>query len=302
MNASSGERMTKNERRDAARALAREMREKQRKTDKRNKILLFGGSAVVVVALVIGIIFLVIGSVPKPGPRPANMDSNGVAINQGFVVDRAPAGDTDYAGTPITSDPEGPVLLQVWVDYMCPWCGVFEYTNRAQITEWLDKGAVKLVVYPVSVLDSQSQGSKYSTRAANAAVAVANYSPDQFWDFHNLLFEKQPEEQSRGLSNDELKELARIAKVENYEDIAAAIDSGEFEYWVTNQTKELNKYNPRIMGDAVEVIPGTKDAYFVGTPTVVVNGEYFTGSPQDPTALAAAVMSAASVNSANAGD
>ncbi|MBX3312536.1 MAG: thioredoxin domain-containing protein [Microbacteriaceae bacterium] len=293
MNASSGQKMTKNEKRDAARAMAREMREKQLKAEKRNKVLLFGGSAVVAIALVVGIIALVIGSVPTPGPRPANMDSNGVAISQGFVVDRAPAGEVDYAGTPITADPEGPVLLQVWVDYMCPWCGIFESTNRAQIAEWVEKGAVKVVFYPVSILDTASQGSKYSTRAANAAVAVATYSPDQFWDFHNLLFEKQPDEATRGLSNDEIKDLAQLAKVENFDKISEAIDTLEFEYWISNQSKELNKYNPRIMGDDAVVIPGTTDAYFIGTPTVVINGVKWEGSPQDPSALAAAVLAAA---------
>jgi protein-disulfide isomerase len=185
---------------------------------------------------------------------------------------------------PNERDDEAGILdIQMYVDYLCPICGDFEATNGDYITSLLGNGNTTVEIHPIAILDRLSQGSKYSTRATNAAACVANYAPNQYYAFHNLLFANQPAENTTGLSDDELIELTVQAKVDEVDKIAACIKNQEFKAWVSNSTtRALNGPIPNSNVDKV-----------TGTPTVIVNGLKYEGAINDLASFQAFVVQAA---------
>lgn len=276
-------RPSKNERRDAAREKARLLREQQQRRQRRNRVLLQGGIAVVVLAIVAVVALVIINAVRPPGPGPKNMASDGITITQGGNAVRTAAvpagGDPAAPPTPST----GKIVIRTYEDFGCPFCGQFEKTNSAYITSLLKTGSATLTIYPVSILDRSFSGSKYSTRAANAAAAVANYSPDQFSAFHTLLYANQPAEGSQGLSDDELIAYAKQAKVSNLAQITAAIQGHRFFNWVGDATDRFLKGG----------LPSSNVKSVQGTPIVIVNGKQYTGSLTDASAFSTFVLQTA---------
>ncbi|MFB2582481.1 DsbA family protein [Herbiconiux sp. P15] len=278
-------RQSKNERREAAQQKAKQLREEQRKKDVRNRVILISSLSVVVIAIIVGVTLVITSTLRPEGPGPLNMASDGIQIGEGLTATTTPALAAGEAPQPTVTDPDsGVVDIRTYIDYMCPYCGQFEATNNEQMTEWLQSGAATVEVHPLSILDRSSLGTRYSTRAANAASCVANYSPDQFWDFNRLLFENQPEENSEGLDDATLKELATEAGVTAQSDIETCIDDASFRGFVADSTS-------RALQDP---LPGAADDEPVtGTPTVLVNGEKYTGSLTDADAFAAFVVQVA---------
>lgn len=103
---------------------------------------------------------------------------------------------------------KGDDVVDTYVDFMCPICGNFEtqYGEALQTAAANDK--ITLNIHPVSILDRYSQNTKYSTRSANAMYCVAAEAPDSSLAFFNALFSNRPEENSAGLSDEELTSLA----------------------------------------------------------------------------------------------
>lgn len=279
---SSDNRLTKNERREAAREKARILREEQKKKDRRTKVLVQGGIILASLAIIAVVTLVIINSVRPAGPGPANMASDGIQLTSGAVATETPALESDE--DPVPNDPEDGVLdIQLYVDYLCPICGAFEAANGEYISSLMDNGNTTVEIHPIAILDRVSQGTRYSTRAANAVACVADSSPNQFYAFHNLLFANQPLENTPGLSDDELIGFAEQAEVENADDIESCIRNQDFKGWVTAATtRALN--GP---------IPNSDVANVEGTPTVIVNGQKYNGPVDDLASFQAFVVQAA---------
>ncbi|MFB2554803.1 DsbA family protein [Herbiconiux liangxiaofengii] len=274
-------RQSKNQRREAAREKAKLLREEQRKKEVRNRVVLISSLSVVVIAIIVGVALVIVSTIKPAGPGPANMASDGIQISTGFVAETTPALAAGEDPVPSTTDPaSGVVDIRVYLDYMCPYCGQFEATNNTQLGEWVQSGAATVEIHPLSILDRSSLGTKYSTRAANAAACVANYSPDQYWQYNSLLFQNQPTENTEGLDDATLKDLASQAGVTAQSDIESCIDDTQFRGWVADATSRA------LAGP----LPDTDEAKVTGTPTVLVNGEKYTGSLTDPDAFSAFVV------------
>ncbi|WP_111719138.1 thioredoxin domain-containing protein [Homoserinimonas sp. OAct 916] len=281
---SADNRPTKNERREAAREKARELREAQKKRERRNKILVQGGVVIGIIAIVAVVALILVNTLKPAGPGPKNMASDGIVIGEGLVAQTTPALAMGDAPIPTTPNTTGDVVqIRVYLDYLCPACGMFEATNNAQIREWLNSGAATLEVHPLAMLVNQSSGTKYSLRATNAAACVANYSPNQFFDFNELMFKSQPKEGSTGLTDEEIQKITADSKVENQSAINSCIVDQQFKPWA-------NAATDRALG---QPIPNSNVDELKGTPTVVVNGKYYQGSIQDPKEFAQFIQEAA---------
>jgi protein-disulfide isomerase len=283
----SDDRSIRNSRREEAREKARLIREQQRKHDKRTRLLIRTTVALFSVALIGIVAIFMLASIRPAGPGPLNMRSDGILIGENFEV--TPTGSVKPGQSPVPSvREEGSevIAIQMYVDYFCPVCGAFETANGDQIATWVETGAATLEVHPLAILDRVSQGSKYSTRSANAAACVANYSPDEFYAFHTLLFANLPEENTTGLDDSKLAELTVKANVRNANSIEECIEEQSFRTWVTN-VKDRAMTGP---------IPNTNVEAVTTTPTIIVNGLKYTGAPNDPAAFAAFVVQAAGEN------
>lgn len=201
------------------------------------------------------------------GARTGN--TSGVVAADGLT---APAPATD-SGAIMIGKPEAKVTVTVFLDFMCPYCGQFERANGTALAAAVDNGTAKLEVHPMSFLDELSSGTQYSTRAANAFVTVANHDTTTAQAFSQLLFAQQPAENSAGLTDATLAELASRAGAPA--DVVAAFPKQTYQPWVAKITKQAF------------------DSGITGTPTVRINGQTFTGDLYTAGPLAEAIKAAA---------
>jgi len=284
---SGNNRQSKNERREAAREKAKELRESQRKKDRRTKVVLQGSVIIALLAIVAVVAFVIVTTVRPAGPGPRNMLSDGILIGEGLTA--TPTKALQPGAEPVPNprnDDDDVIRIQMYVDYFCPICGQFEDANGDQLTTWLESGAANVEIFPMAILDRASQGTKYATRAANAAACVADSSPDQYYDFHNILFANQPEEGTEGLSDEELIAFTEEAGVSEPGTVAKCIDDQKFKSWVADARTRAQ--NGPIFDSNV--------AKIAGTPTVIVNGLKYTGALDDPKAFSAFVLQAENTN------
>ncbi|WP_065570936.1 DsbA family protein [Microbacterium oleivorans] len=188
-----------------------------------------------VVAVLVGVIAVVAvlnTRATDPGPVPS---SSGIDKQTGAVT----FGD-------------GPDKVATYVDFMCPYCGQFEDAEGKTIAGLVDDGSITLEVHPVTILDRLSQGSEYSSRAASAFYAVAEADPANAYAFFRALYDKQPKEQTPGLTDDELIQLAKDSGVKMTAKLEKAITDGEYKSFAQSQ----------------QLPEGA-----TGTPTLMVNGQ-----------------------------
>lgn len=197
-------------------------------------------AVVVVVALVIGLVVWMNNAATDPGTPPSG---SGIDQSTGAVV----VGDGDQT-------------LDTYIDFMCPICNSFEQTYGEEILDLVDDGTITLNIHPIAILDSRSQGTAYSTRAANAMYCVAEADPDAAVPFMQAMFENQPEEGSTGLTDDQILDIAKGVGVTG---IDSCVTDQTYADFVTSQTKET------------PIAPGSSG---IGTPTIAVNGEVIANS------------------------
>jgi len=185
-----------------------------------------------------------------------------------------PVGASGVAGADVPSDA---VVVDVYLDYMCPYCAMFESINAATLAALRADGTVVVVYHPVSILDRLSMGTGYSTRAATAAALIADQAPETFDAFNTAMFANQPGESTEGLTDAAIADIAVASGVP--EEVAATIASsayltggGSFVPWVTAATQQA-----------------ALDLGRLATPTVVIDGATFAGDWSAPGVLADAV-------------
>jgi protein-disulfide isomerase len=292
---SNAARASKNERRDAAREKAREQRLRQQRRERRNKVVLQATIGVVIVAIVAVVAVIIVNSVRPPGPGPRNMASGGITIQGAeLTAAKTAAPSSDATPSPMPTPSDGKVLIQAYEDFGCPACQAFEQTNGQQVQQLIKSGAAVVQYHPVAILDNHFTDNSYSSRAANAAAAVANYSPDTYAAFHELLYrtDVQPKEGGPGLSNDRLIELVKQVKASNQSQIEQAIRDQQFKAWVQARTDEFIDKTGSL---AKVTIPSANRA---STPTIVVNGRFYDGSITDASAFGSFVTSVGGAASA----
>lgn len=282
---------TKNQRREATREKAKELRDAQRRRDIRNRIFLQGGLVLVIVAVIAGIAFVITSAIRPPTAGPSNMASDGIVVGQELKA--APTSAIPAGAEPVPTKIDANVPnIRIYVDYLCPICGDFEKANAEQLATWAENGTATVEYHPIAILTGRSAGTQYSLRASNAAACVANYSPDSFFVFSTLLFDDQPEEGTEGHSDDDLTSIAKTALASGDEtanasaldSISKCIDDGTYKTWVQEATDRAT----------TQPIPNSKLEKVKGTPTVLVNDKQYTGSITDPKEFQAFVLSVAS--------
>lgn len=266
---SADSRPTKNEKRQEARDKARSLREAQAKKSKRNKVLIQSSLGVAVVTVIAVVAVLIITSLRPPGPGPANMQSDGIKIGEGFSAVRTPALAPDEEPTLSVANPEGVPAISIFIDYSCPACAQFEAAYGPLFRTWLENGTATVEYHVISFRDAQTAGTRYATRSGNSAACVAEHSPDSFFEFNELLLANQPLPPSRyELTNDELYQVALASGVSNAEAIQTCIRDETFANWVSQATSRAMSTGPLPVRDA-------EIALVRGTPTVLVNGKEY---------------------------
>jgi protein-disulfide isomerase len=257
------DRGTKNERREVACLLARDLRDQQRKLERRNRLLLQGGIGLAIVAIAAVIILVLSSNITRPAAGPLNMQSDGIIIGKDLKAVRTPAIPANGKPVATVRDKKSSVVsIRIYLDYFCPVCNAFETANKTQLTGWLKKGAATLEIHPISLLDRSSLGTQYSTRSANAGACVANYAPDDYWAFTQEMYVKQPTEGTAGLTDAQILAVMAAAKVHDLAAITPCVKKQKFKAWVNDATTRAEN-GP---------LPDSSAKSVLGTPTVIVDG------------------------------
>ena len=260
---SNAPRPTRSEQREAARAKAKAMREQQKKGDKRNRILIQIGIVTSVLVASGAIAFTVFSASTQSQAVPVNASFNdGVKVGSGLKV------YTPEFTPPMTQT--NPVEIVIYIDYQCPICAIFELPNSEQLENWVSTGAATMEIHPLSFLDGRGSPNAFSSRAANASLCVADYSPDNFFAYNTRLFQSQPAEGASGPENSELIAFAQEVGVTNTEEVSNCINTKMFGSFIKDATERALS----------EPIPGTQQSV-TGTPAIFVNGQQYTWATAD---------------------
>lgn len=251
-------RPTRSEQREQARAKARELREKRAKGDKIKRLLTNVGIAFASAGVIAG---AVVGGITVANTTNTNAEN----------AKKVPANTTELGGILIgkdllptkTDEAKKGNQIVIYQDYQCPICKYFEDPNASQIKSWVDSGGATIEFHPISFLDGQSLN-EYSSRATNAAFCVANSQPEKFFDVNTALYANQPEENTAGPNDSELKGTLAAAGVEINAEMTNCIDQKRYSKYIENRTAEAFS-QPAVTGTEV---PG-------GTPYVLVNGNLY---------------------------
>ncbi len=256
---------TKKQRREQAREHARVNREQAKRRRRRNRWFLQGGIGAGILAAA-GVTLLIVSSVNAPTPAgkaPANTTAGAIAFHgeNGVIAPTVPNPTTTVATTTKT-----PAQVDLYIDWSCPVCKQFETATAADLQTLVESEQATLAVHPVAILDHSYLGSRFSSRAANAAACVADHSPSSFLDVQAQMYDNQPDEGTRGLTTDRILELVHAGGASG-----SALDS-----CITDETYRgwVEKYTAKALADKSLTNPSTGG---FGTPTALINGKRWNG-------------------------
>jgi protein-disulfide isomerase len=259
---------------------------------KSRRVVIQIGVGVLLLAIVAVVIVVIVSSghaakvaavkAPSTSTSPLNMRSDGVLISgPTLTATRTPA--TPKGSTPLATDESkhtATANIVEYIDYQCPACLAFEETNLGNVATWIQSGKATLELHPIAFLDGSSKGTRYSSRADNAAACVANYDPDRYIYVAAALYQNQPAEGTSGLTDAKILAVLSSAGASGTA-ITHCVNQEQFASWVTASTA-------RVEGGTyagVALTPST----FQGTPTVFVDGVQYPGSITDAAAFTAFV-------------
>jgi protein-disulfide isomerase len=178
---------------------------------------------------------------------------------------RVPAGATADGDGILVG--RGPVRVDLYIDFLCPFCRRFELSSAETLASLAADGRASLAYHPMNFLD-QASTTNYSTRATAASGCAADQG--RFVEYAHALFVGQPHEGGPGLSDAELVDLAAVAGLAEKE-FAACVADGPYLDWPSYVTARASQ------------------AGVSGTPTVLVAGADVSPEPES---IAAAVAQA----------
>lgn len=183
-----------------------------------------------------------------------------VLNNRATAPGVAPEGAIINSETGAISFGSGSSTVATYVDFMCPACGSFEANFGEALNTAAESDEITLQVHPIAILDHQSQGTSFSSRAASALYCVATEAPDAALEFQMQMFVNQPSQGSAGLSN---AQITAIAESVGAGAAASCIDDGTYMKFVQDRTPET---------------PPDPETMRITTPTVVIDDERIPGN------------------------
>ncbi|MCL1900699.1 MAG: thioredoxin domain-containing protein [Promicromonosporaceae bacterium] len=280
------QKLTKAERREAARAKSEAIRAKQAAAEKRQKTVIWSVLGVVVLALAGVIVFLIANNARQNAGNFA-APSLDASIRLADVADVPTSARADggilvgpggtAAAVPVAGVPE----LGVYLDYLCPACYQFEASQLENLVNFMDHGTANVVLYPMGMLGADS------ARLAAAAAWVADNAPEHFFAYHVALFENVIGGQTPRNDNAGLAAIAEGVGVPA--DVAEGIRTGEsfyrFGQWAASSAQHFV---------TIEGFENPANGQR-GTPTIAIDGVRWWGDwPNSATALPNAIAEATS--------
>ena len=216
----------------------------QRRKQARDRGLYLSGSLAVVVVLVS---FIGIGVQSGRAKIQGALTATHASVADGVVYGKKAAATVD-----------------IYEDFQCPACEAFEKQTHVWLEDAVKKNLAQVHYHTMAFLDPSSNGNRYSSRAANAAICASDISVDFFVAYHDVLYgtdpngnQIQPKEGTNGRSDLDLIKYATFANI-------PTANSPAFSTCVTSeQHKAL----------VSAITDNSSRNGIVQTPTIKVNGK-----------------------------
>ncbi|GAB3006231.1 DsbA family protein [Saccharothrix stipae] len=192
-----------------------------------------------------------------------------VAVIGGVILSRSGGDDTSLAEPPavtgisasivreggavVVGKDDAKVTIDLYEDFLCPACGAFKKTYGDQVKQEIEAGNLRVRYHTLPFLIKYSSPEGYSRDSANAALCAADEG--KFWEYHEALFARQPEEGGPGHTKEELVKLGTDLGITG-EAFKQCVDSGAHE-------KDAQT--------GLDAVKAT--GKFKGTPTVMKDGQ-----------------------------
>jgi protein-disulfide isomerase len=148
-------------------------------------------------------------------------------------------------------DPNAPVIIEEFSDYLCSHCKAFAVQQEPGIVrDYVETGKVYFTYTPFSFMAPES------ARAAEASYCAADQG--RFWEFHDIIFENVGTATTTPLADGRLIQYAE----------ALDLDVDAFRSCLTGNT-----YRRQVQDD----ITYGRQVGVTGTPTFLVNGQRLVG-------------------------
>lgn len=167
------------------------------------------------------------------------------------------SGEIDYANQPRLGDEDAQVQILEFGDYKCPYCKIVSKAYLPKLQEdYIDTGKVSFYYMNYDFLNIDS------TRAAEfAEVVYKELGNEEFWKFHTLLYDYQPDDENLDFFTEQrlVDLLSSVTNEANVEIVKEAFDNGEGKDALAIDNEYVEK-----LGISY-------------TPTILINGVEFTG-------------------------
>jgi protein-disulfide isomerase len=148
-------------------------------------------------------------------------------------------------------DPNAPVKIEEFSDYLCGHCKTFaQQQEPAIVRDYVETGLVYFTYTPFSFMAPES------ARAAEASYCAADQG--KFWEFHDIIFYNVGTETTTPLADGRLIQYAE----------ALDLDANTFSTCLTGNTYRRQVQDDMTYGRQVGVS---------GTPTFLINGQRLVG-------------------------
>lgn len=139
----------------------------------------------------------------------------------------------DVGDLPPQGNPNVKVTIVEFGDYQCPFCGRFyKNTEPKIIEEYVKTGKAKFYWRDLAFLGEESVWAAEAARCAN--------EQGKFWEYHNLLFEKQGGENEGVFAKANLKQFARESGL-NGSLFDSCLDSGKYRSKVEEERQKADQ-------------------------------------------------------------
>jgi protein-disulfide isomerase len=172
------------------------------------------------------------------------------------IVQPPATGINEYADGEAIGRADAPVVLEVYADYQCPWCGKFaRETLPGLVRTFVATGQLRIEERAIAFLGSGSDDESLDAAAAAACAAPAG----KYWTFADYLVWNQSGENEGAFSRDRLAAIADRVGLEP-DAFTDCLDDPEVRGAIETRTAQAF------------------DAGIQSTPTFVINGELVTVS------------------------
>ncbi|GID16086.1 DsbA family protein [Actinocatenispora rupis] len=213
---------------------------------RRNRVIITAVVCVAALVIVIGAVSWAVYEANKPKTIPT------ATIKATYPVKIA-------NGTIVAGKDSAKTKIDIYEDFMCPYCGQLEQKSGDEMLKDLNNGSLQITYRIVDTLNQNSTPPGYSQRAAN--IAFGTVKDGKFAQFHWALYHNQPSEGGPGYSDDQMIDLAKRLGV-NGDYITKVAKDGTYKKYPDAQAKKLASDSSLHQSDG---------SY--GTPTVVHAGK-----------------------------